>query len=36
MAVLILNQRRRAFAPYLTWLEDLDEEVYLYTSPKIW
>ncbi|WP_339223052.1 hypothetical protein [Paenibacillus sp. FSL H8-0332] len=33
MAVLILNQRRRAFAPYLSWLEDLDEEVYLYTSP---
>lgn len=32
MAILILNQRRRAFAPYLTWLEDLDEEVYLYTS----
>lgn len=33
MAILILNQRRRAFAPYLSWLEDLDEEVYLYTSP---
>lgn len=32
MAILILNQRRRAFAPYLTWLEDLEEEVYLYTS----
>ncbi|WP_238654859.1 ATP-grasp domain-containing protein [Paenibacillus piscarius] len=33
MAILILNQRRRAFAPYLSWLEDLDEEIFLYTSP---